>query len=429
MKSEIEFSGLGFSSWNLLGTNTLYQGTTSVAPDRPELVGFSLCGCGITAPRSLTPKKTRGLKPSRFSLRAARLKSCPDTNHPTSDFRITAQLSPASTRSRSRPRAGLSGRDRRRGSALLAVLWLTAALAAIGFALSSTVRSETDRTANAAEGARAYFLASGAVERAALEWMWSRMNPTNPRIPLGAGIVDYDFPNGAARVEIVPETSKLNVNTAPPAQLYQLCLALGLEPGRAREIATAIDEWRRPVESPEFDAFYLSLTPSFQQPHASFQEIEELLLVKGVTPDIFYGGYAPSEEPGGAHLVARTGLADCLSVYGSHDRVDVNTAKPEVLAAVGLAPQLVGALLERRRSAPLDPQQLAQFLDSEGAQDAMLRVGGNSIYFMRATARLRVPGGGLSDLKRTVAASVKYMPTGYDSPIHILRWYDSAWSN
>ena len=309
------------------------------------------------------------------------------------------------------------------------MLWLTAALAAIGFALSSTVRSETDRTANAAEGARAYFLASGAVERAALEWMWSRMNPTNPRIPLGAGIVDYDFPNGAARVEIVPETSKLNVNTAPPAQLYQLCLALGLEPGRAREIATAIDEWRRPVESPEFDAFYLSLTPSFQQPHASFQEIEELLLVKGVTPDIFYGGYAPSEEPGGAHLVARTGLADCLSVYGSHDRVDVNTAKPEVLAAVGLAPQLVGALLERRRSAPLDPQQLAQFLDSEGAQDAMLRVGGNSIYFMRATARLRVPGGGLSDLKRTVAASVKYMPTGYDSPIHILRWYDSAWSN
>jgi hypothetical protein len=24
---------------------------------------------------------------------------------------------------------------------------------------------------------------------------------------------------------------------------------------------------------------------------------------------------------------------------------------------------------------------------------------------------------------------VKYMPVGYDSPIHILRWYDTAWSN
>jgi hypothetical protein len=48
---------------------------------------------------------------------------------------------------------------------------------------------------------------------------------------------------------------------------------------------------------------------------------------------------------------------------------------------------------------------------------------------IRATARVRLPDGRLSDLKRTVAAQVKYMPTGYDSPIHILRWYDTAWAN
>ena len=29
----------------------------------------------------------------------------------------------------------------------------------------------------------------------------------------------------------------------------------------------------------------------------------------------------------------------------------------------------------------------------------------------------------------SVGAMVKYMPKGYDSPIHILRWYDTAWSN
>ena len=44
-----------------------------------------------------------------------------------------------------------------------------------------------------------------------------------------------------------------------------------------------------------------------------------------------------------------------------------------------------------------------------------LRVEGNSIVTMRATARLRLPDGQLSDLKRTVAAQVKYMPPGYDS--------------
>ena len=48
---------------------------------------------------------------------------------------------------------------------------------------------------------------------------------------------------------------------------------------------------------------------------------------------------------------------------------------------------------------------------------------------MRATARLRLPGRQLSDCTRTVAALVKYMPPGYDFAIHILRWYDTAWSN
>ena len=55
-------------------------------------------------------------------------------------------------------------------------------------------------------------------------------------------------------------------------------------------------------------------------------------------------------------------------------------------------------------------------------------MGGNSIFTMRATARLRLQNGQLSDLKRTVAALVKYMPVGYDAPIHILSWYDMAWS-
>ena len=58
-----------------------------------------------------------------------------------------------------------------------------------------------------------------------------------------------------------------------------------------------------------------------------------------------------------------------------------------------------------------------------------LRIEGNSILNFRATARPRLPNGQLSDLKRTVSAQVKYMPDGYDAPLHILRWYDAAWSN
>jgi hypothetical protein len=47
----------------------------------------------------------------------------------------------------------------------------------------------------------------------------------------------------------------------------------------------------------------------------------------------------------------------------------------------------------------------------------------------RATARLRLASGKLSDLQRTAAALVKYMPFGSPVPYYVLRWYDTAWSD
>ena len=327
-----------------------------------------------------------------------------------------------------------------RGSALLAVLWLSAALAAIAFALSNTVRSETDRASTSVDGLRSYYLAAGSIERASLELLWGATNLARRKIPEGATAVSYTFPSGEARVEIIPETAKLDVNLAPPEELYALLVALGIEPERARQIALAIVDWRTPVaggDSSAFDQYYLSLTPSFRARHASFGEIEELLLVQGVTPDIFYGAYVPAADGGNAaedsanrpRLIRRQGLADCLSVFGAKGQVDINTAPPAVLAAVGAPPGAIDAILARRQSGPIPLADFFQFAQAIGAPANRLRVGGESTVTLRATARLRTPEGKLSDLKRTVAALVKYLPQGYDAPIHILRWYDTAWSN
>ncbi len=331
------------------------------------------------------------------------------------------------------------GHGGRRGSALLTVLWLSAALAAIAFSLANTVLGETDRTSTEVDGLRCYYLAAGAIHRAYIEELWSFTQPPDLRkIPRGSAFVNYLFPSGNAHVEIIPETAKLDVNSAPVQDLFRLLLAIGVEPERAQEIAAAIDDWRRPpsASGSPFDSYYLSLIPSFPANHASIQEIEELLRVRGVTPDIFYGTYVPSQdsavvpsESGVARLIPRPGLADCLSVFGTKDRVDANTASPAVMLAVGVDPYVINEILQRRRLAPLTEDQLGPFLQSIGAGNARLRAGGNSIVTFRATAQLRLPNGQLSDLKRTVAAQVKFMPTGYDSPIHILRWYDMAWSN
>jgi general secretion pathway protein K len=178
------------------------------------------------------------------------------------------------------------------------------------------------------------------------------------------------------------------------------------------------------------DQYYLSLTPSFRPRHASLEEIEELLLVQGMTPDIFYGSYetVPQGE-GPARLVPRGGLRDCVSVFGGTAGFDVNTAHPALLATVGLPPDLVAEIVRRRQIAPLRQEDLGRLAQAAGPGANRLRVGGNSIYTIRATARVRLPNGQISDLKRTVAAMVKIMPPGYDAPYHILRWYENAWTH
>jgi len=323
-------------------------------------------------------------------------------------------------------------RRRQRGSALLFVLWVSAALAAIAFSLSSTVLGETQRTSTDVDGLRAYYLAVGGLERAEYERLWV-LQGGDPKKYL-AGIstphVEYAFPSGQVGVDIIPEAAKLDINGTPPEELYRMLEAMGLDPAHAGEITAAILDWRSPAAAGPFDAYYLSLTPSFRARHASFEEIEELLSVKGITPELFYGTYVPAPEgTDGPRLLPRTGLIDCVSVFGSRGGVDVNTAAPPVLAAIGLTPDAINILLQRRRGAPLTQDQLSQFLPMAGPAGAQLRIGGNSIFTMKATGRLRLENGQLSDLRRSVGALVKYMPNGYDLPIHLLRWYDTAWSN
>jgi general secretion pathway protein K len=313
------------------------------------------------------------------------------------------------------------------------VLWVSAALAAIGFSLASTVRGEAERTGTAVDDLRSYYLAVGGVQRAMVELLWGALHPGQRVLPRGVVVVPYQFPSGIVEVQILPEAGKLDVNNVPPLDLVRLLIALGQPEGQAREIANAIVDWRGAPTGSSLDGFYQSQVPSFRAPHASFQEIEELLLVKGVTPDLFYGTYVPADTadataPNSVRLVRRGGLADCLSVYGSRAQVDANTAAPAVLTAVGLSPYAVSALVQRRAIKPLEAGELGEFMAGLGAPADRLRVEGNSIVSLKATARLRLPNGQLSDLRRTVGAQVKYFQRTSKSSIDVLRWHDTAWS-
>jgi general secretion pathway protein K len=314
----------------------------------------------------------------------------------------------------------------KKGGALLAVLWLSAALSAIALAVAVTVRAEISRAETNWEGVRAHFLARGALDRAMLYILWGsterlpngRARYHDPEIPF----LKLFFPTGEAVVEVIPESSKINVNTADPGEIVRLLSALGVNPDAALEIAAGIVDWRSAREGPSlFDAHYLHHNPSFRARHASLEEIEELLMVRGITPELFYGRY--DRTPEGA-LAPRSGLRDCVTTSGFDLGIDVNSARPEVLLAAGAPPAGVAAIGALRRLGPIREPQLAMVSSLAGPAAGRLRLGGGSIVTLRSTARLNRPDGRLSDLRRTVSALVRYNRQGELHPYTILRWRD-----
>lgn len=318
----------------------------------------------------------------------------------------------------------------RKGAALLAVLWLSAVLAAIAFSLATTVRGETERTGTMNEGVRAYYVATGAIERALayMEWGPAHRNPDNtPRYyEPGMARINFNFANAGATVEIIPESSKFDINSITPPELTRLLINLGAEPGRAQEITLAILDWRQPKRTAEpslFDQIYLSSIPSFRARHASLEETEELLLVKGMTPELYHGSYV---RDAAGRLQPRAGLKDCVSVYGSAGPFDINSAQPALLLTIGISPEVVTAIQQRRYAAPFRHNgEIAQFSQFGGPGFSRLSIGGNSIWTLRSTARLRVGEGRYSDMTRTVSGVYKFHQSGYTPPVEVLRWYDN----
>jgi general secretion pathway protein K len=319
---------------------------------------------------------------------------------------------------------------RKRGGALLAVLWLSAALSAIAFSLANTVRGEVERASTAVDGLRSHYLAEAGIDRGILymEWGMDGSLPANLPFPFkpGNSVLPFAFPSGEAIVQVIPETARLNINTAPPEDLARLLVALRVDPNRAAQVVAAIVDWRKASEPTEFDSFYMSLTPSFRARHASFEEIEELLLVRGMTRELFYGGYDHDAE---GRLVPRGGLKDCVSVFGTVDGIDVNNAQPAVLVAMGMAPEAAAAIADHTRTLPFKGMQdVAAFAPGGGQAVGRLGVGGKTIFTLRSTGRIRLPNGQLSDLRRTAAATVKFTKTDALTKVEVLRWYDNAWT-
>jgi general secretion pathway protein K len=317
-----------------------------------------------------------------------------------------------------------------RGSALLAVLWISAALAAIALSVSASIRSEADRAGSAADGMRASYLATGSVDRAVQWLLWGTVG--------GDRFFDYlhyaekprlyfTYPSGDVVVDMMPEAAKLDINHASGEDLLRVISAVTGETTRAQQIANGIQAWRGGGNG-NASADSSGQGSTFQPRSASFEEIEELLLVPGMTPELFYGNYMADAE---GRLSPRGGLRDSLSVWGSLEQFDANAVSPALLEALGAQPGAVTQMVQQRARQPF--RNLGE-VAALGIPVGRLSLSGEHlIWNIRATARLRRPNGSGSDVVRSASAIAKLVTPPRNrrrDPIklRVLRFYEDAWS-
>jgi hypothetical protein len=138
------------------------------------------------------------------------------------------------------------------------------------------------------------------------------------------------------------EEGKININLLDPKILSSFFQkAAGIESELADEIAYGIADWRDSDNSsshPEYegeDDYYEDLEVPYEAKDHKFESIEELLLVRGITPEVF-------EK-----------VKPFVTVYGE-GVVNINTAPREVLVGIGMDEALADKIIIFRAGADLE---------------------------------------------------------------------------
>ena len=229
---------------------------------------------------------------------------------------------------------------------------------------------------------------------------------TSPLKPRGC---TSSSPPGEADVEILPESARLNLNQARPEDLLRLLTALGAERGRAVEITRAVLDWRTraPATAPSRSSTSIT-SPSlrlFRPLHASFRETEELLLVKGMTPELYYGSFERDPQGQLRQVGGLGGLRHRIRRRRAGGREHRAAGGP---GGSGPRPQTGGSCWCRPGDA--DAAALVEPLRAMGSPTEVLGAAGDrrqpDLHPARHGEHAVAPDGGLSDASRSVGATV-----------------------
>ena len=134
---------------------------------------------------------------------------------------------------------------------------------------------------------------------------------------------------------------------------------IGIDQHDADIIVDSIMDWRDTDKAHRLngaeDDYYQTLNPPYKAKNGRLDSPEELLLIRGITPDYYYGH--PERAPDGS-IVYKYGLSRYLTVYSITNRINVNFAPlPVLLSVPGMPPQSAQAIYERRMKEPFANMQ------------------------------------------------------------------------
>jgi general secretion pathway protein K len=333
---------------------------------------------------------------------------------------------------RSEPGRGRAGE---RGIALLLVLWIFMILGVLALDFAQYIRDDAMAAVNLADETRGYYLALAGMNQAIYEA--ERVREEGPgvggeelgeeeerQVPPDGRWHEGTFAGGRWAVCMSDEGGRVPLNVADEILLTRLITNLatggnattGLDQRDTEAIAVVVDslvDWRDPDDLPRLHGaesdYYLGLPEPYLAKNGWFDAPEELLLVRGITPELFYG-----QE-------GMPGLRDLVSVHNRHGTINVRTAPPAVLQILlGLDPAAAADLVAQREEDPAGV--LAQLQGQATAIDPILarRLVDDdpTIVLIEARADLADPR------NQSRVAAVADLSAELADGARILRWFD-----
>jgi len=144
---------------------------------------------------------------------------------------------------------------------------------------------------------------------------------TSPFDPDGT-VHTIDFGGQELRFTIQSEAGKLDLNMATEEQITDVISGLIGDQKEAKRIADAILDWRDPDNLERYPGSekeaYLAMTPTYLPAQGPFRYLEDLLLVDGMTRDLYDG---PIEYEGANGTLWTGGLKDLFTVFNESGKV------------------------------------------------------------------------------------------------------------